>query len=227
MADHTLHDLTPAYALDALDVDEREAYERHLATCERCRAELETMQGTASALAYAVRSPAPPAELRERIVGQARLERGDVVPLRPRRRLTYALGATAAVAACAAALIGLWAISLSSQLDRERSALEILADPGSRSVAMEGGNGRLTVTERGEAALVVSGLGPAPEGRTYEIWVIADDRALPAGLFEGSGTRDIVRLSRPVPPGAVVAVTIERAGGAQAPTSEPLMSTRA
>jgi anti-sigma-K factor RskA len=226
MAHDALHDLTPAYALDALDADERMAYELHLATCEQCRAELETMQRTASSLAYAVLSPAPPPELRLRIVEQARLERGNVVPFRPRRRVTYALGAAAAVAACVAVAIGFWATSLSNELERERSVVEILADPQSRSLAMEGGNGRVVVSGTGEAALVVSGLAAAPEGKTYEIWVIEGDRALPAGLFDGSEARDVVRLTRPVPPRAAVAVTIEREGGVDAPTSEPVLSTR-
>ncbi len=226
MAGDALHDLTPAYALDALDAEERTAYEQHLATCERCRAELETMQRTASSLAYAVRSPEPPAELRDRILARARVERGNVVPFRPARRLTYALGAAAAAAACIAIAIGVWATSLSSELERERSVVEILADPQSRSLAMEGGEGRLVVTGTGDAALVVAGVAAAPEGMTYEIWVIEDDRPLRAGLFDGSGSRDVVRLTRPVPPGAQVAVTVEREGGVDAPTSEPVMSTQ-
>ena len=40
MADEAIHDLTAAYALDALDAEEQELYEGHLATCERCREEL-------------------------------------------------------------------------------------------------------------------------------------------------------------------------------------------
>jgi len=32
-----IHELTAGYALDALDPDERRAYEAHLAGCERCR----------------------------------------------------------------------------------------------------------------------------------------------------------------------------------------------
>ena len=40
MADNAVHDLTPAYALDALDEIERLEYEAHLATCEDCRDEL-------------------------------------------------------------------------------------------------------------------------------------------------------------------------------------------
>ena len=34
------HDLTAAYALDALDPEEVETYERHLSQCEECREQL-------------------------------------------------------------------------------------------------------------------------------------------------------------------------------------------
>jgi hypothetical protein len=35
----------------------------------------------------------------------------------------------------------------------------------------------------------------------------------------------VVRLTRPAPDGSIVAVTLERAGGAQAPTTPVLVST--
>lgn len=167
---NALHDLTPAYVLDALDETERAEYEVHLATCEDCRDELERLQETASSLAYAVESPQPPRELRDRIVAQARAERGNVIPFRPRRRLTYALGAVAAAAATVAIAIGIWAGSLQGDLDHQRSVVAILADPQARVVPMEGADGRVVVTDTGEAALVVSDIAPAPEGKTYEIW---------------------------------------------------------
>ena len=40
------HDLTAAYALDALDPDEAEAYERHLSQCEECREHLAELNET-------------------------------------------------------------------------------------------------------------------------------------------------------------------------------------
>lgn len=223
MANDALHDLTPGYALDALDESERAEYEAHLATCEQCRDELARMQDTVGALAYAVHSPAPPAELRDRIVGQARAERGNVVPLRPRRRLTYALGAVAAAAAVVALAVGLWASSLSNDLDEQRSVVSILADPQARQVPMQGGEGRIVVTDSGDAALVTAVPG-APTGKTYEVWVFEGDTPKPAGTFAGDKAHDVVRLTRPVPPGAKVAVTVEAAGGVDAPTSPPVMS---
>src|SRR5207249_11713756 len=96
----TMHDLTAAYALDALDASEAREYEEHLATCERCRDELAHLSGAAGALAFAVESPAPPAELRSRILVAARAERPNVVPLRPRwTAVTRAVAAVAAIAA--------------------------------------------------------------------------------------------------------------------------------
>ncbi|SRR6266511_617785 len=218
------HDLTAAYALDALDPAEEREYESHLATCERCREELAALREASASLAYVAPAPAPPVELRERILEQARSERAQVTPLRPRRRLTYALAAAAAAAACLAIGLGVWAATLSDRLDRQKSINTILAD-GQR-VPLQGANGQLVVTDSGDAALVVSGLAAAPEGKTYELWVIDGGKPRPAGLFQGGG-RQVVVLNRSVPRDATVAATIEDEGGVDAPTSKPVFSARA
>ena len=222
MADDLIHDLTAAYALDALDADDEKRYVEHLPTCERCRQELAELRDPVAALAYGVASPTPPPALRERILDAARVERSNVVPIR--RRLPVALGAAAAVAATVALALGLWAASVSSDLDRERSLLAILADPEATSIPLEGANGRVVVTDTGEAALVVSGLATAPEGKTYELWVAENGTMLPAGVFDAEHERDVVRLTRPVPPGSGIAVTVEDDGGTQAPTSDPIFT---
>src|SRR5204862_5350511 len=92
-----IHDLTTAYALDALSPDEAREYEEHLATCERCRRELAELSSVAGTLAFGVESPPPPPALRDRILVAARAERDNVVPLRP--RWTLAAKAVTAVAA--------------------------------------------------------------------------------------------------------------------------------
>ena len=55
--------------------------------------------------------------------------------------------------------------------------------------------------------LVVDGLGPAPAGKTYELWIVpgGDIAASPAGLFPGEDGREIVGLEGTVTPGEVVA----------------------
>jgi anti-sigma-K factor RskA len=76
--------------------------------------------------------------------------------------------------------------------------------------------------------LVVRRLPAAPSGKTYEAWVIPPGgTAKPAGLFRGGDGTTIVRLGAPVPRGATVAATVERAGGVSASTETPILSARA
>jgi anti-sigma factor RsiW len=215
MDELALHDLTAAYALDALDPDDEREYEAHLARCERCREELVGLRDAASALAYAAGPAEPPPALRGRILEAARSERPNVVPLRP--RFSYPLAAVAAVAACAAIGLGIWAATLNSQLGSHNQAL--------RGVPLAGAPGSVVVGGGGKAALVVSGLKPAPSGKTYEAWVIDRGKAYPAGTFDARTNTVTIRLDRAVPRGAVIAITIERAGGVKAPTTKPLVTS--
>jgi anti-sigma factor RsiW len=236
------HGLTVAYALDALDADERRAYEEHLVDCERCRDELASFWQTTEALAIAATgapsstgpSPEPSPELRDRILAEARSERQVVVPLEPRRRsLTPVLGAAAAIAAGVALAVGLWAAQVSGDLDDTRLALDdaraaaaVLADPEARTVPLAMGEGRLVVAEDGRAAIVLASLDPAPAGKTYELWIAAEgvDPA-PAGLFSGEDEPEVVALEGAVEPGEAVLVTVEDAGGVQAPSTQPIVAS--
>jgi hypothetical protein len=230
-----VHDLTAAYALDALGGEERETYEAHLAQCLRCREELAGLGETASALAFGIVSPPPPARLRERILTTAAAERENVVPLPMRRPwLVRSTAAAASIAACAAIGLGIWAASLSHSLDHARATsataqaiAQVLANPGSQKVALAGGHGTLAVDPAGRGVLIVRRLPAAPSGHTYEAWVIpAGGMAQKAGLFMGGDTTTMLALAH-VPKGAVVAATIERAGGVDQPTQTPIFSARA
>ena len=230
------HDLTAAYALDALDAADREAYEAHLGRCEQCRAELATLGEAATALAWATVSPAPPQRLRERILAAATAERQNVVPFPVRRQWVFrAAVATSAAAHAAAVVLGIWASSLSHSLRNERSAhasaarvTEILADPASRKVELRGGSGMVAVDARGHGVLVVRQLPRAPSGKTYEAWVIPPGgQPKRAGLFRGGESPTMLTLDAMVPPGAVVAATMERQGGVDRPTETPIFSAQA
>jgi anti-sigma factor RsiW len=216
MADD-LHTLSAPYALDALTREDRERFEEHLGTCARCRSEIAGLQDAATSLAFAVEGPPPPAALRTAILTAARAERPNVVPLRPRRLYTVA-AATVAVAASAAAVgFGIWAASLHHSLSNARTAARVLGDPASRRVAIDGAQGALVVAQSGTAVLAVH-LPAAPSGKTYEAW-IADPTVHRAGEFDGA----TFTLPQRVPRGARVLVTVERAGGVDAPTSKPLL----
>jgi len=201
-----VHDLTAAYALDALDGDEAEAYERHLGQCEDCRTQLAELNETAGALAFGAVAPAPPARLREAILETAAADRSNVVPLLQRRWVARGLAVAAAAAACI--VVGL-AVALTRSSQTRVVTAMVALDPA------------------GNATLSVSGLSAAPQGKTYEAWVIPKGQApKPAGLFSG-GASTTIHLKGTVPENAVVAVTIERAGGVRAPTTTPILSTPA
>ncbi len=228
-----IHELTAGYALDALDPDERREYEAHLADCQRCREELASLAQATEALAIAASGPAPPPGLRDRILEGSRTEAQVVVPFEPRRRRTVpVLAAAAAMAAVVALSVGLWAARLSGDLDDARSALEreraaaaVLADPEARTVALQAGDGRLVVGSEGGAVLVLDGMDPAPAGKTYELWIIEGDTPQRAGLFPGREGTDVVGVDGTVEEGDIVAVTIEDAGGVNAPTTTPIVAS--
>jgi anti-sigma-K factor RskA len=228
-----IHELSAAYALDALDPAERDAYEEHLARCAECREAVAAFQDVAADLAYEADAPPPPPALRERILAEARTDGSNVVAF-PRRRWLAPVAAAAAVAAGVAALaLSFWAADLSQQLDDERASLHLseeavamLADPDARRIPLDGAEGMLVVDEEsGEGWLVMRGLESAPSEKTYEAWVIEDGEAVPAGLFAGGGVSTVVSLAAPVSEGAVVAVTLEAQGGVDQPTQDPLFAS--
>jgi len=206
------------YALDALDADEEREFEEHLASCEACREELASLREATAALAYGAVGPAPPPELKERILAEAAAERPNVVSLPQRRSWTAPLAAAAAVAAAVAVGVGVYAATRPASTDPLAS---VLAQPGAKLVPM-GDRGALAVAPDGTAAIALT-VPRAPAGKTYEAWVIRDGAAQRAGLFSGA---TVLRIDRPVKPGSVVAVTLERAGGVDAPTSKPLAATK-
>ena len=126
-----IHALSGAYAIDALDDIERAQFERHLAECAECRAEVDSLR-EASAHARrdhrrrAPRRPARPAARRDQDRAAAAAgrpgpggdsrgrrspsppPRGNVTPLRPGRRLLRGLVAAAAVVAAIGAGAVVW-----------------------------------------------------------------------------------------------------------------------
>ena len=184
-----LHELTAGYALDALDADEQERYEAHLASCEPCRDELQGFWQVSAALGRAAGGPQPPASLRTRILEQARSERPNVVPLRRRFTLPV-LSSAAAVAAVAAIAIGIWAVGLSRDLTTRTTSSQCSAIRTRRSSRARRARRASSSGPSGEAALVVRRLAPAPEGKDYEIWVFENGVPQARRPLRAAGCRD-------------------------------------
>jgi hypothetical protein len=146
------------------------------------------------------------------------------------------------VAALAAAALAAWSLdvfdgsddessvsapALSALVERQAKAISIMAQPGATRLPVVGAEESLllVVGMEGDAVLIVSRLDRAPAGQTYEIWVISGNTPRPAGLFQG-GRDAVVPLTRVVPKGATVALTLEPVGGSPEPTSDPLYAVK-
>lgn len=259
-----LHELTGAYALDALPEDERQRFEAHLESCERCAREVVTLRATTSRLAE-LSTDVPPSGLRDRILDEARhtpQERAVIGPAPVSSAFTsdrasdrtsdhrqhsgsarwiHRLTAAAAVV-FAIAVIGLGSMvaDLGDRLDEaeaiaqrsERSAeqfVELLTAPDANLQTAEGPGGArgriVTSASRGRALLVTDNLQPAPADHTYQLWLIDEAGARPAGLFDTDAHgRAAQPLTGELADNTVVGVTVEPRGGSPQPTTDPVLA---
>jgi anti-sigma-K factor RskA len=174
----------------------------------------------------------------------------EVVDLAARRAappawVTWVTASAAAVAALAVVVMGVQLGSVNDRLEQAESiasqAIEQLDDVEGRSARVEqllaapdiqtisyqqdGVQGQLVVSDaRGEAVFIASGLDPAPHEHTYELWVIGDDGAVPAGLFDVDNGATVTQIVEGDFAGAAaLGVTVEPAGGSPQPTTDPVM----
>jgi anti-sigma-K factor RskA len=237
----SVHLLTGAYAVDALDDDERRGFEQHLLDCPDCTAEVRELLETSARLGGA-EAVEPPPDLFARVMAEVERTRQDrpgavVVPMRPRRsRAVVVLGVAAAfLAVVAVGLSVALAQSRSTQSQLSASAQQmsaVLSAPDARTVTGEiagGGRGAVVVSSsQNGAVFVAAGLGAAPGGHVYELWFIdSAGKATPAGTFEptSAGTAAIPMSGSP-DSAAVVGMTVEPAGGSSQPTTKPVLAVK-
>ena len=223
-----LHELTAGYALDALDPAERERYEAHLGSCERCREELQGFWQVTGSLAHRSGRPAA-AGLAARADPRAGARRA--AERRPARAAALRRAGRSRRAAAVAAVVGArrsasGRLRVSGDLDDANArARPSSADPDARSYESADGEASLVVAPSGDAAIVVARLEPAPAGKDYEIWVIEDGVPRSAGALRAAPAG-----GRALPAGRRAArwspVTVEPDGGVDAPTSDPTSSDR-
>lgn len=218
-----IRELLGAYALDAVDADERRALEHHLTTCDACTREVSEHCEVVAGLAPDV-DVAP--SLWEGIERSMSPRPEEEASRRPRRRVAAALSA-AAVAALA--FLGWKVMDLDARLDRAggegvvAAANAALTNPEADRLVLRSPKSTLAVDvvilPDGTGYLVQDNLDPLPEGRTYQLWAMLGEQPISAGTLGrdpgiipfrvGSGTTGL-------------AVSVERAGGATAPTSDPV-----
>jgi anti-sigma-K factor RskA len=233
MADRLSHEevrkLLGAYALDAVALEEREALERHLAGCGACRQEVAEHRETAALLASAG-EPAPgrvwdriAASLEERPVSLDDRRRGM-----PGRWLA---AAAAAAAVAIVAMLGVRVVDQGHRLDsaqQRQAALEgavsALSDPHAQVVELRSAGAGVSAVAvmlpNGEGYLVRDTLEALPRDRTYQLWAFVGQEPVSAGVL---GPNPGISSFRAPAAADGLAITDERAPGASAPGSPPLV----
>jgi hypothetical protein len=168
------------------------------------------------------------------------IDLGPAEPARKRRASGVTLAVLGTLAGAGAIALGAWGVASSVSNDESGSpttpvalgnveqVVSLDAKPQSTLIPVRGSGQSivLVVGAKGYAVLVLSKVRQPPSGKTYEAWVIKPNSApRAAGVFAGGS--GVVELTKAVPKGAVVAITVEKAGGVGAPTQTPkLIATR-
>ncbi|MFG2949191.1 anti-sigma factor [Streptomyces adustus] len=237
-----LHALTGAYAVHALDAEERAAFARHLAECGACRQEVAEFTATAGRLALASTVRARPAmreEVLQRITTVRQVPPGGSTLERARRGAQRGRGLTrwalAASVAAAAAFGGtaVWQYERAQDASREAAQAQrhvedlagVLAAPDakSRSVKVAGGAGTLVVSaSRDRAVFAASGMTAPPRGKVYQLWFADGGKMRSAGLMDPDRSSQAVLMQGAVDGATGVGITVEPTGGSKQPTSTPV-----
>jgi anti-sigma-K factor RskA len=246
MDQERFEDLKDAYVLGALPEEERLEFEQYLVAHPDLQVEIEELITIAGLLAFSTQEQEPSSELRRRIMDTVEAEAVDpaeVVHPRASRRswlagLWEAVGPRdLALAAAAMLVIGLfsWSMLLQGEVqDLQGRVQSLQSQPqdqsqGPQMIALggagteQGVRAELLTLKDDRAVLVAENMPPAPEGKTYQIWVIKGDTPKPSGLFEPKGDSIAAVVETPVEGAATVAVTVEPEGGSKKPTTDPML----
>jgi anti-sigma-K factor RskA len=224
--DAELRDLLGAYALGAVDAREAEAVQAFVGSDALAAEELAELMAAVDALAMSVEPMAPPAGLRGRIAEAIRADdaieppapaiapyqppaavpgpqpasRPAPTPIRPEAKTPFWQRPAPWAAAAAALLLltlGLlfWNLQLQSQITSVPTP-EIVALAPDPNLA-PGASGEVHYSPQQQLFLVdVRDLPPLPEGYVYEVWLINDEGAAPAGVFDQSTDQHAIVADR-------------------------------
>jgi anti-sigma factor RsiW len=218
----TYRDDVGAFLLGALEPAEQAEFERHLAGCLECRAEVEELRVAADALPRSVDPfPAPPSLKRSLMAAVKEDARPARQPLLSRLGLDRLFRPQLALAGAAALLVV--AVLVGTQLggsDNGRRVVTAAVDrarlpDATATVSLSHGAGQLRVT----------GMPRPRPGQVYEIWLKRGSQVQPGPLFNtdssGDGAGAIPNDLQGVD---AILVTREKTGGAKKPSEAPVIS---
>jgi anti-sigma-K factor RskA len=240
-----LHSLAGPYALDAVSPRDRVSFERHLAACDACAAEVDELRQVTAGLAAATSSPVP-AGLIARVlesavrtqqlspaVSQRRVSRRWPIPAPPGfASLAKVTVALAMVLVTVTAGTGLVAVRAEHQLTdtqvRDHLIAEVLNAPDAimKTVRVRSAGKVTVVVSRTERVLVFTteGLPSLPAGHCYQLWLVGRSGERSANMLpppRNGMTSPVVAVG--LSPGDWASLTVEPDGGSQHPTSAPIL----
>jgi anti-sigma-K factor RskA len=202
------------YALNALEGEDRVKVEKHLASCNECRLELEQLRGDGALLALSTSGPKPPARARARLLETIATESKTPISRandsremgHPRSRWAWFGWASAAAMVVLAALLWNENSALkqmlaakneeSAQARRELEDLRKVAAPilspqtqritlvSVKAVPQPQGKA-FYLRSRNSLVFVASNMPQLPPNKAYELWLVPPDGApMPAGVFK-------------------------------------------
>ena len=237
------------YALGALDREELNRFEAHLASgCSLCEKHLREAREALVQLPRSLAPVEPPrgvkVELLKRIAPEAKVSIAD----RSRFRWLWWGVAAGALAAAGLLIVLSWNLitarnqlrelqgqiaALQSQVAQREELIGFLSDPQVRIVNLAGlppspgARGQLLWNPLARTGLLlVTGLPQTPTDKAYELWGIAGAEPVPAGVFIVND-RGLALFRLPALPAAKsfdkFAVTLEPAGGVPQPTGSMVL----
>jgi anti-sigma-K factor RskA len=244
----SVHTLSGAYVVDALDDAERAAFEAHLPGCDDCRAEVASLREAAALMADDA-AVTPPASLRASVLSgistirplppmveqppaeQPEVEQpahATVVPMRRRHRFRIA---ALAAAAAELAVVGIGSVVQPWRDSNPPAAVPSTADRVINASDVQKASmgfvdhSRATVyrsKSQGKAVIVTQKMAAPPTGKVYELWLQdSTGHMTSAGLMDGGGNRTVV-LDGDASTATGIGITVEPTGGSDQPTSAPL-----
>lgn len=220
-------DLIPAYTLGALEPDEVDAVERHLAHCDACSAEARLSARVGDELLLAAPPHSAPPQVRERLLAQVRALHAETTNQdapSPPPEPDVAPRSSHPIMRAWRAAFG----HADADTEADQTLRELMLDPESVVYSVAGtpdaptASARLIASpQRDAAVLLASGLHAPGAGRAYQVWLLRNGQPVPNTLFtidrRGRGV-SVVRVGGPLRDYDTVAVTPEPASGSPGPT---------
>jgi anti-sigma-K factor RskA len=194
--DPELDALLGAYALDALEPDERVRVDEYIAGNAHARDEVDELRESAAALALApVDDAAAPADLWDRISSSIAEEPAAVTSLESRRR-SVRVSAASVLAVAAAILVAVLVTTVVVRGNTASHTGDLAAafdhatkQPGAREISLTPTNGaevaRVVVLPDGTGYLRNDAMKTLPADLTYQLWALSGDKNHPVAISAG------------------------------------------